>query len=56
MHKCSASGMMYTSVEVIEATSNFNQNNVIGKGGFGEVFKGSLRLCDVAVKRLTDVS
>ena len=56
MHECSASGMIYTSVEVIEATSNFNQNNLIGKGGFGEVFKESLRLCDVAVKRLTDVS
>jgi hypothetical protein len=37
MHAYAASGMMYTSVEVIEATCNFDDDNLIGKGGFGEV-------------------
>ncbi|RWR77041.1 protein NSP-INTERACTING KINASE 1-like protein [Cinnamomum micranthum f. kanehirae] len=37
------------------ATNNFNSKNILGKGGFGIVYKGSLQDGTVvAVKRLTD--
>ncbi|XP_020110614.1 LOW QUALITY PROTEIN: probable LRR receptor-like serine/threonine-protein kinase At2g23950 [Ananas comosus] len=46
----------FTLRELLHATDGFNRRNVIGKGGFGNVYKG--RLSDgtaVAVKRLKDV-
>ncbi|XP_043711446.1 probable LRR receptor-like serine/threonine-protein kinase At2g23950 [Telopea speciosissima] len=47
----------FTLREIQVATENFSSKNILGKGGFGNVYKG--RLTDgtmVAVKRLKDIS
>ncbi|KAL5224803.1 hypothetical protein ABZP36_011442 [Zizania latifolia] len=47
----------YRYKELVEATSNFNQSNKIGEGGFGPVYKGTLKDgTDVAVKLLSSQS
>ena len=49
------STMMYTADELKRATNNYAEGAIIGKGGFGTVFSGKLRHCNVAIKRLTEV-
>ncbi|XP_076885075.1 putative LRR receptor-like serine/threonine-protein kinase At4g30520 [Bidens hawaiensis] len=47
----------FTFKELHYATDNFSSKNILGAGGFGNVYKG--KLCDgtmVAVKRLKDVN
>ncbi|XVF66324.1 hypothetical protein PTKIN_Ptkin10aG0026200 [Pterospermum kingtungense] len=44
----------FTLSELMEATDNFSQENLIGEGGYAEVYKGKLKSGNlVAIKRLT---
>ena len=46
----------YKYQELESACDGFTSKNLIGKGGFGTVFRGQLRKCDVAVKILNEVN
>lgn len=46
--------LRYSYKSLYKATRGFNKDDRLGKGGFGEVFKGTLPLVgDIAVKRLS---
>ncbi len=47
--------MVFSKEDVEKATGNLSPDNIIGKGGFGEVYRGLLRCTDVAVKILSKV-
>lgn len=47
--------MVYSYDELKGVCNSFTPEALIGKGGFGSVYKGSLRRCAVAVKVLTEV-
>lgn len=48
---------LITYKELEEATNYWNKSNILGKGGFGVVFKGIWKNTAVAIKRLeTQVS
>ncbi|XP_074293896.1 receptor-like cytosolic serine/threonine-protein kinase RBK2 [Silene latifolia] len=52
--KMKASWKIFSFSELQKATNNFSSENMIGKGGFAEVYKGCLKDGElVAIKRLT---
>lgn len=42
----------FTCEQLAHATGNWNQSNLLGRGSFGQVFKGRLAGCHVAIKKL----
>ena len=42
-------------MELLEATGQKKEENLLGKGGYGTVYKGILRHTTVAVKFLNEV-
>ncbi|GJN25634.1 hypothetical protein PR202_gb13487 [Eleusine coracana subsp. coracana] len=49
--------MIYDFSQVLEATANFSEENKLGQGGFGPVYKGRFRDgLEIAVKRLASHS
>lgn len=49
--------MEYDAKELSESTQGYNKKKLLGRGGFGAVYRGQVRGClDIAVKVLTHVS
>lgn len=47
--------MIFLNMQLKDATNNFDNSHLVGKGGFGHVFRGRLRHSDVVIKVLNNV-
>lgn len=47
--------MEFFASELAKATRNYGRASIIGKGGFGTVYKGNMRHSTVAIKVLSQV-
>ena len=47
--------MTYNYEEIKAATQNFSEEYMIGRGGFGDVYKANIRQTPMAIKRLHEV-
>ena len=48
--------MEYEAAELAKSTGGYCRHNLLGRGGYGSVYKGRVRDClDVAIKVLTQV-
>lgn len=56
MHLLLGGAMMFSYQLLCDVTNRFAKEKLIGKGGFGQVFRGRLRHSDVAIKVLNTVS
>ena len=50
------SSMVFTQMDIENSTESFSSELLIGKGGFGTLYRGIQRCTDVAVKVLSKVS
>ena len=48
--------MIFPLEDLCQVTDNFSKEKLIGKGGFGHVYRAKLRHSDVAIKVLNTVS
>ena len=48
--------MVFSKGELEEGTNKFDPSTLVGRGGFGKVYRGRVRYSDVAVKVLSSVS
>ncbi|GJP65732.1 hypothetical protein CLOP_g22595 [Closterium sp. NIES-67] len=62
-HSSSGSGMAgegdcrtFSSLQLLTATDGYSPANLLGQGAFGQVFRGTLLGCQVAIKRLSGAS
>ncbi|CAI5464946.1 unnamed protein product [Closterium sp. Yama58-4] len=52
-HVASSGGCrVFSSEQLVAATNGFHSSNLLGAGAFGQVFKGNLLGCEVAIKKL----
>ena len=49
------SGVLELTEDLKQATGNYDPLKIVGKGGFGKVFKGLFRSTKIAVKLLNAV-
>ena len=48
--------MEFFAKELSEATRNYCRTTILGRGGYGVVYKGTIRYSNVAIKVLSPVS
>ena len=47
--------MEFMAKELADATRNYSRTSIVGKGGYGIVYRGTLRYSTVAIKILSQV-